>query len=363
MYYKDLYLKSIEVIKSNQSNFGLYIASPEFENYKYCWLRDGTFIAYSMDLCGNNSSSRKYYCGINNILKVRSKKVKQLIDIYNKNGFIDKKKVLPARFTLEGKITKTDWSEFQIDGYGIFLWGLVKHLEITGELNLLETTFKNSIDIVIKYLTNFWIVPNYDCWEENGDKINTSTIVCVYGGLKSILNIKQNKIIKDSCDKIRAFFHDFCVKSNHIIKYIGTESVDASLLWSSVPFGIVDVEDSIMLNTVKKIESSLLKTGLKRYYLDEYYGGGEWPLLTAFLGWYYLTIGNIKEAKEMLKLVLKSADDNYMLPEQKPSNLYFPEKYYFWKNKWGEIAKPLLWSHAMYVILYSLLQIERSNEG
>ena len=355
----NLYNKSIEVILHNQSKNGLYVACPNFENYRYCWLRDSAFTAYSMDLSGNNTSSRKYYYGIDNILKIRCEKVEQLINTYKKNRFIDKRNILPARFSLSGKMTDTDWPEFQIDGYGIFLWGLVKHLEITDELNLLETTFKDSIDIVIKYLTNFWIVPNYDCWEENGDKINTSTIVCVYGGLKSILDIKKDKIIIDSCDKIKAFFHNFCVKNNHIIKYIGAESVDASLIWSSVPFGIVNAEDYIMLNTVKKIESLLLRTGLKRYYLDEYYGGGEWPLLTAFLGWYYLTTGNIRGARKMLKLVLKSADKNYMLPEQKSSNLYFPEKYIFWKNKWGEIAKPLLWSHAMYIILYLLL-LERS---
>jgi len=114
-----LYIKSIEIIKENQSGFGLFIASPEFENYKYCWQCDGTFIAYSMNLCRNNSFLRKYYCGINNILKVRSKKIKQLIDTYNKNGFIDKKNVLPTRFSLEGKITETEWPEFQIDGWRI----------------------------------------------------------------------------------------------------------------------------------------------------------------------------------------------------------------------------------------------------
>src|SRR4030065_1008475 len=164
-----LYNKSIEVILNNQSKNGLYVACPNFENYRYCWLRDSTFTAYSMDLSGNNSSSRKYYYGIDNILKIRCEKVEQLIDTYKKNRFIEKSNILPARFSLDGKTTETEWPEFQIDGYGIFLWGLIKHLEITDELNLLETIFKDSIGIVVKYLTNFWSIPNYDCWEEIGD--------------------------------------------------------------------------------------------------------------------------------------------------------------------------------------------------
>ena len=66
-----LYDKSIEVILNNQSKNGLYVACPNFENYRYCWLRDSTFIAYSLDISNHSFSSRKYYTEINQLMKLR----------------------------------------------------------------------------------------------------------------------------------------------------------------------------------------------------------------------------------------------------------------------------------------------------
>ena len=65
--------------------------------------------------------------------------------------------------------------------------------------------------------------------------------------------------------------------------------------------------------------------------------------------------GKIEDAEKILQIVLDCADENYFLPEQITVNLNYPEKYCYWKNKWGEIANPLLWSHAMYLILYHTL--------
>ena len=45
----DLYHRSIDIIKENQAASGAYVASPSFPTYHYCWLRDGSYIAYAMD--------------------------------------------------------------------------------------------------------------------------------------------------------------------------------------------------------------------------------------------------------------------------------------------------------------------------
>jgi len=66
-----------------------------------------------------------------------------------------------------------------------------------------------------------------------------------------------------------------CVKNGYITKFIGTDLVDSSLLWFFTSF-------------------KLLWDG------DEYYGGGEWPLLTSFLSWVYVILGRLKDAEKML---------------------------------------------------------------
>jgi len=54
----------------------------------------------------------------------------------------------------------------------------------------LDSEFRESVDLVLEYLKCFWNKPNYDCWEENRNKIHSSTIGCIYGGLNSIGSLR-----------------------------------------------------------------------------------------------------------------------------------------------------------------------------
>lgn len=45
--------RSVQSILRNQEANGAIIASPDFAQYHYCWLRDGSFCAYALDLAGN----------------------------------------------------------------------------------------------------------------------------------------------------------------------------------------------------------------------------------------------------------------------------------------------------------------------
>jgi GH15 family glucan-1,4-alpha-glucosidase len=151
---------------------------------------------------------------------------------------------------------------------------------------------------------------------------------------------------------------DNCVTCGHFIKFSGSSEVDASLLGISVPFGVVSPNDPIMRETVVKIEQSLhTDGGVHRYSKDTYYGGGEWVLLTAWLGWYYTKLGDsnsLEKANKVLRWVQDQAgkDGNPGdLPEQVAVNLNDLAWYSPWVEKWGPIASPLLWSHAMYIIL------------
>jgi GH15 family glucan-1,4-alpha-glucosidase len=132
----------------------------------------------------------------------------------------------------------------------------------------------------------------------------------------------------------------------------------------AVPYAVVPPEDPRMLATVSQIESTLSKGGgLHRYAADTYYGGGEWLLLTAWLGWYYCELSQrgpslapaaLKKASLCLKWVENQAgigSQEGWLPEQVPHNLNEAAFYPIWQARWGQIATPLLWSHAMYLIL------------
>jgi GH15 family glucan-1,4-alpha-glucosidase len=51
-----------------------------------------------------------------------------------------------------------------------------------------------------------------------------------------------------------------------------------------------------------------------------------------------------------------TANEMGYLPEQVPATLNDPSFYQPWLNRWGNIATPLLWSHANYLILNNKLE-------
>jgi len=79
-------------------------------------------------------------------------------------------------------------------------------------------------------------------------------------------------------------------------------------------------------------------------------------LLTAWLGWYYAELGEHERAREFLTWVEAQADEAGHLPEQVPHTLNAPLVYQHWLDRWGPIARPLLWSHAAYLILRACLK-------
>ena len=91
--------------------------------------------------------------------------------------------------------------------------------------------------------------------------------------------------------------------------------------------------------------------GVYRYKEDVYYGGGEWILLTAWLGWYYAKNNEPQRAQRLLDWIEACADAEGILPEQVNDHLLAPNEYQPWVKRWGPVATPLLWSHAMYLIL------------
>src|SRR5262249_62091397 len=112
--------------------------------------------------------------------------------------------------------------------------------------------------------------------------------------------------------------------------------------------------DPLMAATVRRIEADLYVpgVGVHRYRGDSYYGGGAWLLLAAWLGWFYAARGDRSKAKTILGDLQKYATPEGDLPEQVvPPMLALQSDYEFWVNTRGPIATPLLWSHAMLLLL------------
>lgn len=359
--------KSLQIIEQYQSANGAYVACPNFDQYKFCWLRDGSFIAYAMDLYGRQESARRFFLWVDHVLGVQTSRIEQLLSLAAGGRTPRPQEMLPTRYRMDGSAEEAEtWPNFQLDGYGAWLWALAEHIRRTGEVGLLEE-LATSIRMVTEYLIRFWRLPNYDCWEEFGDQIHTSTLACLYGGIQAINQYLGDPNLEKTLQEIKTFVLENCVRNDRLVKFKGSANIDASLLWAGLPFGMLPYDGPIMQNTVTEIEKKLLhKGGVHRYPEDTYYGGGEWLLLSSWLGWYYCKIGNLAAARQMAEWVETQADGAGEMVEQVSRHVNDPSLIQPWIARWGPAAKPLLWSHAMYLVLrheIAALQNDRAESA
>ncbi|HJV46861.1 MAG TPA: glycoside hydrolase family 15 protein [Bacillota bacterium] len=359
--------RSIRIILDHQSHTGAFPASPTFTHYRYCWLRDGAFIAYSMDLKGHHDRSRAFYKWCHRTIERYRGKAESLLAMRLGSEEPSSDSWLHTRFTLQGIESTEPWGNHQLDGYGTYLWGVAQHTKKTDISTLVKIS--SSLVLVLDYLHAFWKVPCYDCWEEFENDIHPSTLAAIYGGVQAICPLlKQAGIISTGDEahylqwlrEIKEFVFQFYITDGHFVKKNGTNQLDANLLFLAIPYRLISPHYPVMKKTIAKIEKSLVcNGGVHRYLTDSYYGGGEWILLSAWLGWYYADIGECNRAHELLTWIESYSTDGN-LPEQILHHVFYPEKLENWIQNWGEIASPLLWSHAMYLILHDKLKSPNS---
>ena len=341
---------SLAFLEEQQDAGGGFLASPRFPTYAYCWLRDGSFIAYSLLRWGRAEACRKFLAWVAGVLETRTGSVEALERALAAGRKPEPTTTLPTRYTLDGQAAEDDWPNFQIDGYGTWLWLLAEYLDVAHPGTGLPGRWVPAVELSLRYLRAVWTFPNYDCWEENGDQIHPATLACLFGGVQSMARRTGRSDLTTWADQIRTVILATRLPDGRFPKSLGNPAAEASLLWLARPFGVVAPNDPSMVATVAKIEADLLRDGgVQRYARDTYYGGGRWILLSAWLAWQHLATGRVADADALLAWVEAQAGPDG-LPEQVAQQVTDPSFLPVWEQRWGPSASPLLWSHAMYLV-------------
>lgn len=350
----DLVRHGVGVIRANQDPTGAYLASPSFPVYRYSWFRDGAFIADAMSRAGDVESAEAFFAWCARILVERRERIESLVARRAAGETIDPAEHLHTRYTATGEESDAPWWNFQLDGYGAWLWALGAHA--TRHDRPVEPFLDGAV-LSARYVASFWDVPSYDWWEEHPDHRHTSTLAALHAGLRAAARwpmtpVAVREAADGAADGIRSTVLADARRLGYLPKWLGREAVDASLLACGHPFGLLAVDDPIMVATIGRIETDLVHGGgVHRYTDDTYYGGGEWLLLAALLGWQYLALGRVDDAHRQLLWVAAHARPDGDLPEQVDDHLLAPADQPAWRDRWGPAACPLLWSHAMFVTL------------
>ncbi|GMQ57934.1 hypothetical protein AN1V17_23290 [Vallitalea sediminicola] len=343
----NLIQKSVEIIKNNQLKSGIIIGSHLAGAYNCCFLKDNSFSVYALELMGDHNEAEKYYDWSSKKIIELQYKIINAVKRHKNNEKLLNSDYLHSIYNADG-VEDEQRSNFQLDGYGVWLWGICQHIKNT---NQKKDIYEKSIKLIAEYLQCFWQSPCYGCWEEKDDRIHTSTLACIYGGLNEANRIIPNQGYEVLAGNIKNYILENCVVDGRLSKYAFHDDIDSSLLFSALPFQVLELTDDIMIKTVSEIEKELLEdSGLHRYATDSYYGGGRWINMTCWLAWYHKKIGNIDKADILLSWVEKCCNANGEFPEQVIDKVLNREYIERWKELFGDIVCPSLWSHAMYII-------------
>jgi len=357
---RDLARRSVELILGNQTPSGAFIASPTFSQYGYCWLRDGAFTAYALDLVGEHVAASRFHDWVTEVVLARSSDLRRAIGSAIRGGALQPNDCLHCRYAADGSESAVEWPTFQLDGPGIWLWALGEHVAAGGELAPRRAA---AARLAAEYVAALWGCASYDAWEESPDRLHSSTVGAIAAGLRSVERYLDDGVAQPwsgVADVLVRHLRDIA-RDGYVPKWPGNVAVDASLLWLGYPYRLFPLDDPLFAATVARIETDLVSAagGVHRYLDDTYYGGGEWVLLTAAIGSVYAergAPGDRERARRCSTWIERQADGDGQLPEQVAEHALHPEWVDHWVRLWGPSARPLVWSHATYLVLHHQLE-------
>jgi isomaltose glucohydrolase len=233
----------------------------------------------------------------------------------------------------------------------MWLWALERHLDGRS----LAAQQAKTVELVARYLETCGLLECWNCWEELDGGQHASTLAAVLAGLRSAGALLADSRWTRAAEHLRAALLDDYLVEGRFRRGAADDRVDGSLLWLSVPFEVLPRDDPRILRTVEAVRRDLCGPGggVYRFLGDTYFGGGQWLLLTSWLAWHDALTGAADRAAAGQQWVREKALANGDLPEQVCGNAQDRSMVEPWIERWGPVAQPLLWSHAMYLLAES----------
>ncbi len=342
---RELYRRSVYVIRSVSSWNGAIIASPDLssllsggDTYNYCWWRDGGYVSKAMDEAGLYESADRFL------------------------DFAQQHQVEAGYFVhrhfADGEFGST-WHPppfIQVDQTGTVIAAVWHHYKWRRDLDRLLDLWP-MVKSAANFLTTFrdpstgLPAPSFDLWEETKG-IHTYSTAVVTHALERAARI-ATELGKDPSRWRVASLDMRQAASRHLYNPTGGRFVrslqppdtrlDASLLLA-LKLGLVEWSDPRARAAVDAVETRLWNPsvgGLARYEGDQYYGNeNPWIISTLWLAEARLELGNAERCRELIEWVANHTTEQFLLPEQVEAKSGEPRS-----------ATPLTWSHATFVDL------------
>ncbi len=352
--------RSQRLLREVQHPSGAWPASPDFAPYQFSWFRDGGFIAEGASAAGLAGEAEAFHRWCALVLRREEPAVRRVVHALEVGETLADEDYLPARYTLDGHRHDDDWWNFQVDGYGTWLWALGRHL---GRVGADVAPYADAVVVAVEYLVATGRDSCRDWWEENREHTHVATLAGVAAGLDAAVRLgclspALADRARETAEAARADILGRGVSGGRLAKWLDGTDLDASLLAVAAVYDVLPLDHPVVTATVAAVRAELTRGGVHRYLSDTFYGGGQWPVLASLLAWHEARTGEVEAAVALLDWVVEAADDDLLLPEQVAPRLA-PEVLEEWLERWGPSADPLVWSHGMF--LAAVAQVQRAD--
>lgn len=339
---RDLYSRSIFVLRNVASSNGAIIASPDLssllsgDTYNYCWWRDGGFVAKAMDEAGLYENADRF-------LSFASA-------CQGPAGF------WVHRHFPDGEVGST-WHPppfLQVDQTATVVGAVWHHYKRFGDLDRLLERWP-MVKAAANFLSGFrdagsrLPAASFDLWEETNGIHTYSTAVVIHAleraaRIASELGKDPTRWRAASLEIHQAALDRLWDPSlGRLLRSFEPrdERIDSSALLA-LKHGLMDWSDPRARQVVEGVEKRLWSPtigGLARYEGDEYYGvENPWIICTLWLAEARLNLGDPERCRELIEWVASHATPTLLLSEQIDARTGEPKS-----------ATPLTWSHSTYV--------------
>ena len=299
-------------------------------DYRYCWVRDGTFTLYAFLLSGFREEARDWTAWL---VRAAAGDPERLQTMYTVDGY-----------RLEGEM-ELDWLPGYEGSRPVLLGNAAHHqlqLDVPGELfDVLHTARRHGIDVpreawsiqrvLLEHLEEAWVRPDRGLWESRGPPQEyTHSKVMAWVAVDRAIRAIETHGFEGPVERwrrLRERIHaavcqrGFNRKRGAFTQTLDGSALDAALLMMPL-VGFLPADDPRMLGTVEAIRRELTRDGLVlRYRTDETDDGlppGEGTFLaTSFWLADCLAIqGRHEDAEALFEQLLALRNDVGLLAEE-----------------------------------------------
>lgn len=195
----------------------------------------------------------------------------------------------------------------------LWLWSAGEYMTATGDRILREET-ADCVKETVERIEAEWKNPQ-DHWldlEEKG--VFLTHLAIYYAGIQAVVPYLTDGKGPLLLKSIRGLIFDRFIKDGRTVSRLGDTAIHSDIVAAAVPFGMLGIEDRILIEALYKVEEELVGKGVRLHAGDTYFGGCERTDAACLLAWYYAAKGDTAKAKSLLSRVEVLAREDGEIP-------------------------------------------------